>query len=86
METQTLLVIANLALLGIVVFLLSRRGKTEDSQSMLLLQNQISEITRTIDGRLGESAKLRTGAFSMIVVFCPSPLSETDSCFFGFAA
>ncbi len=58
MEAQTLLIVANLILLGIVVFLLLRRGKTEDSQSMLLLQNQISEITRTIDGKLGESAKI----------------------------
>ena len=55
---DTLLVFANLILLGIIVFLLLRRGKTHDSQSMLLLQNQISEITRTIDGKLGESAKL----------------------------
>ncbi len=55
---EALLIISNLILLGIVVFLLLRRGKAEDSQSMLLLQNQISEITRTIDGKLGESAKL----------------------------
>ncbi len=55
---ETLLIVSNLVLLGVVVFLLLKRGKAEDSQSMLLLQNQISEITRTIDGKLGESAKL----------------------------
>ncbi len=53
-----MLILANLILLGIVVFLLLRRGGTRDSQSMLLLQNQISEISRTIDGKLGESAKI----------------------------
>jgi len=55
---ETLLVVSNLVLLGVVVFLLLKRGKAEDSQSMLLLQNQISEITRAIDSKLGESAKL----------------------------
>ncbi|MDO8495663.1 MAG: DNA recombination protein RmuC [bacterium] len=55
---ETLLVVGNLILLGIVVFLLLRRGKTEDSQSLVLLQNQMTEINRTMDNKLGESAKI----------------------------
>src|ERR1700753_708880 len=31
--------------------------KKEDPQSLLLLQNQIAELNRTIDAKLGESAK-----------------------------
>ncbi|MES2006849.1 MAG: DNA recombination protein RmuC [Patescibacteria group bacterium] len=46
-----------LANLG-VVFLLWRRGQqpavVEDTQSMLLLQNQLAELSRAMDARLGE--------------------------------
>lgn len=31
--------------------------KKEDPQSLLLLQNQIAELNRTIEAKLGESAK-----------------------------
>lgn len=56
---EALLIVSNLILLGVVVFLLLKHGRGGgEGQSMLLLQNQISEITRTIDGKLGESAKL----------------------------
>ncbi len=55
---EALLIISNLVLLGLIIFLLLRREKGGSTQSMVLLQNQISEITRTIDGKLGESAKL----------------------------
>jgi DNA recombination protein RmuC len=32
--------------------------KKQDDQSMLLLQNQLNELTRTLDAKLGESAKV----------------------------
>ena len=40
-------------------FVFSRRGKNEDTKgdSFLLLQNQLSELTRTIDHKLGESSR-----------------------------
>lgn len=56
---ETLLIISNLVLLGIVVFLLLRHGRGgSGSQSMILLQNQMNEISRTIDSKLGESARI----------------------------
>ncbi|MEX2033000.1 MAG: DNA recombination protein RmuC [Candidatus Colwellbacteria bacterium] len=56
---ETLLVFSNLALLGIVVFLLLRQGRgSGGSQSMILLQNQMNEITRMLDSKLGESARI----------------------------
>ena len=36
---------------------LKKRAPKEDSQSMLLLQNQMNELARTLDTKLGESAK-----------------------------
>src|SRR3989344_7788032 len=40
-------------------FVFSRRGKNEDTKGdrFLLLQNQVSEFTRTIDHKLGESSR-----------------------------
>lgn len=56
---ETLLIVSNLVLLGVVVYLIFRRERGgSDSQSMVLLQNQINEISRTLDTKLGESAKL----------------------------
>lgn len=46
-------------LLAAMVWLISQRGKSpvQDSQSLLLLQNQINELTRTLETKLGESTK-----------------------------
>ena len=56
---ETLLIVSNLVLLGIVVFLLLRHGRGGGgSQSMILLQNQMNEITRMLDSKLGESARI----------------------------
>lgn len=45
------LIIAGFALL----FFSVRKGKPEDNQSLVLLQNQVQEIARTLDRRMGES-------------------------------
>ncbi|MDP4007505.1 MAG: DNA recombination protein RmuC, partial [bacterium] len=56
--TTTLLSIIIILLVGIAVFLLwQQTKKREDSQSSLMLQNQIAELNRTIDLKLGESSK-----------------------------
>src|SRR3990167_8934896 len=56
---ETLLIVSNLALLGIVVFLLLRHGRGGGGgQSMVLLQNQMNEVTRMLDSKLGESARI----------------------------
>ncbi len=48
-----------LIVLGIVIllFLIRRYGTKEEGHSLLLLQNQINELTRTIDTKLSESAR-----------------------------
>ncbi len=38
--------------------------KQKNDQSMLLIQNQINEITKTLDGRLNESSKLMQNQFN----------------------
>ena len=45
-----------LVIAGILYFFLIKKGKPkkEDEQSLLLLQNQIQEINRTLDQKLGE--------------------------------
>src|SRR3989338_10642993 len=40
---------------GLVFWLVSRRQKPQDNQSLVLLQNQVQEIVRTLDRRMGES-------------------------------
>ena len=56
METYILLTIIGVLSLGVFVLLLQRKGGTKDS-SILLLQNQIQELSRTLDTKLGESTK-----------------------------
>src|SRR3989338_4551725 len=61
-----LFIIGALIVIGFLVlgFLLSRnQKKAEGDQSLVLLQNQISEITRMLDLRLGESSKAMQSQF-----------------------
>ena len=44
-------------LVGILLFLLWQTRKKEDNASSLMLQNQIAELNRTLDAKLGESSK-----------------------------
>ena len=55
---QILLIIGILILLalGVVIYLLLR-PKTEKAEGMVLLQQQLQDMTRTMDERLGESNK-----------------------------
>lgn len=57
-----LLILILLAVIGgfvaVFLFLRNRLGQKDESQSLLLLQNQINEITRTLDNKLGESTQL----------------------------
>jgi len=56
-----LIMVAGFILIG---YLLMRKEKNSSpDQSLLLLQNQIGEITRTLDTRLGESAKAMQSQF-----------------------
>lgn len=49
-----------LAILGVLVyvFFLKPENKKDDSQGMLLLQQQLQELTRTMNDRMGESTKV----------------------------
>src|SRR3569623_911298 len=69
----------NLLLIGVgvillanfgVVFLIWRRNQQEpesaqDTQSMLLLQNQLAEMTRALDARLGEGTRSMSESLRM---------------------
>ena len=43
---------------GVVLVLLKRRSEEKPNQALLLIQNQINEITRALDTRLTESTRL----------------------------
>src|SRR3989344_6131186 len=49
-----ILLIANLALLA---FLFFRKSGGQDSQGMMMLQNQLEALSRTMDTKLGEGTK-----------------------------
>ncbi|MBI3421023.1 MAG: DNA recombination protein RmuC [Candidatus Sungbacteria bacterium] len=52
---------------GLFVLLNHRRNASpEGGQDLLLLQNQLNEITRTLDGRLAESAQMQQAQFGML--------------------
>ncbi|MBI4193434.1 MAG: DNA recombination protein RmuC, partial [Candidatus Colwellbacteria bacterium] len=71
MSPLVLGVIAALALAlivtaGIVVFIVRRREPEkpkEENGAFLLLQNQLNELTRTLDAKLGELPKVMQGQF-----------------------
>lgn len=58
---ESLLIITLIIVLagfGLVIFFLNKNAKEpKDDKSLLLLQNQIDQITRTLDNRLSESTK-----------------------------
>lgn len=55
------------AIIGIIIFLFSERRsklKTKDDQSLLLLQNQIQDIIRTLDSKMSESNRVLQQQYS----------------------
>ena len=49
------------AIIGVVIFLINEQGKKKEEkedQSLLMIQNQIQEITRTLDNKLEESTQM----------------------------
>jgi len=61
METFFLIVIVLVLVggLGLIFWLLKKNlAKKDDSQSLLMLQNQINEVNRTLDNKLGESTQM----------------------------
>lgn len=62
-----LLILILLAVIGgfiaVFLFLRNRLEKKDESQSLLLLQNQLNEITRTLDNKLGESTRILQNQF-----------------------
>jgi len=49
---------------GFAAIFIMLKGKKGDDQSMVMLQNQVNEINRTLDSKLGESAKTMQHQFS----------------------
>ncbi|MBI5621619.1 DNA recombination protein RmuC [Candidatus Falkowbacteria bacterium] len=63
METLVIiLIIILLAGLGVMAYFLSKKSQNNapgpDHGSLLLIQNQLNELTRTIDSKIGESSKM----------------------------
>lgn len=55
-------------LLGLIIFWLNQRSKkleenNKEDQSLLMIQNQIQEIVRTLDNKLGESTHMFQSQF-----------------------
>ncbi len=50
--------------LGLLIFLLLQKKPKEDDQSLLMLQQQISQLNQVLDTKLSESAKAVQGQFS----------------------
>jgi len=51
---EWLIIVLLVAILGLLAYLLWVRRTPEDTQSMLLLQNQLQELSRSLEGKLGE--------------------------------
>ncbi len=66
---------------GLFVYLRSRLEKRDDNQSLLLLQQQMQEVTRTMDTKLGESARAmreQFGASAKIIRDVTERLTRLD--------
>ena len=66
METLLLVLVVVVALLaGAVFWLLKNQGKPkqEDGQGLVMLQNQVTEVARTLDRKLSETARLMQSQF-----------------------
>jgi DNA recombination protein RmuC len=66
---QVVIVLLIIGGFGAVFFFLNKTTKElttekKDDQSLLMIQNQINEITKTLDGRLNESSKLMQNQFN----------------------
>ena len=76
---------------GLFVYLKSRLEKRDDNQSLLMLQQQLQEVTRTMDTKLGESTRAlreQFGASAKIIRDVTERLTrldETNKQVIGFA-
>lgn len=57
MDTTLLIILLFAVIVLIAVVLRGQKKPKEDGQSLVLLQNQINEIVKTLDAKLGESSK-----------------------------
>ncbi len=69
---------------GMIIWLLSRKPIEKDDKSMLMLQNQINEVSKTVDNRLGEATK-QTMAVVRDMIERVTELKETNKQVVGFA-
>jgi DNA recombination protein RmuC len=60
-----IIIIAGFLLLGSLIWWFSRaKNEDKDDKSLLLIQNQLNELTRTMDLKIGESTKAMQSQFS----------------------
>ncbi len=60
---DTLLILVIVALVINAFLMLMKRNSSSDNQSVLLLQNQMNELTRVMDSKLGELPKMMQSQF-----------------------
>ncbi|MFH1225991.1 MAG: DNA recombination protein RmuC, partial [bacterium] len=86
MDTFSLiLLVVVIAGFGLMFWLLAKKPKTDqDGKAMLMLQNQISEVSKTVDSRLGEATK-QTMAVVRDMIERVTELKETNKQVVGFA-
>ncbi|MBT4277162.1 DNA recombination protein RmuC [Candidatus Falkowbacteria bacterium] len=84
---QIVIILIVLAGFGIILYFLNKKfseatDKQKDDKGLILLQNQINEITKTLDTRLGESSRLMQNQFSestKIITNITEKLTQLDS-------
>jgi DNA recombination protein RmuC len=84
---QIIIILITLAGFGVILYFLNKKfSETEDKQkddkSLFLLQNQINEITKTLDSRLNESSKMMQNQFSestKIITNITEKLTQLDN-------
>ncbi len=65
MDILTLIILIVVVIgFAIIFWFLSKKGSSKDDQSLLMIHNQINEISRSLDQKLGDSNKMMQGQLS----------------------
>ncbi len=76
-EFVAILVVIIAGFAGLFFMMRRREEKPKDDQSLLMLQNQLNEITRSLDQRLGESTKVMQSQYGEMSKVMQGQYGET---------